>query len=146
MRWSPRLLDRVSVTARIVTIVLGVGLGLAARGTPEAVFDTDLLRVAGELALILALVVDAARIDFAALRRTAVSRPPARHRLPLTIAVGTIVAILLLPEICRCWTRSSSQHCWRRPMPHWVPLSSTVRWCRAVSARHSTSNPPTTAS
>ena len=47
-------------------IVLGVGLGLAARGTPEAVFDTDLLRVAGELALILALVVDAARIDFAA--------------------------------------------------------------------------------
>ena len=66
-----RLLDRGSVTVQIVMLVLGVGLGFAAIGTPEAVFDTELLGVAGELALILALVVDAARIDFAALRRTA---------------------------------------------------------------------------
>ena len=64
-----RLLDRASVSAQIVMLVLGIGLGLTARGTAEAVFDTDLLGVAGELALILALVVDAARIDFAALRQ-----------------------------------------------------------------------------
>ena len=62
--------------------------------------DTELLGVAGELALILALAVDAARIDIGALRRTA--GLPIRLLvigLPLTIVVGTIAAILVLPGI-----------------------------------------------
>ena len=95
-----RSLDRVSVTAQIVMLVLGVGLGIMAKGTSEELFDTELLGVAGELALILALVVDAARIDFAALRRTATL--PLRLLaigLPLTIVVGTLVALVILPGL-----------------------------------------------
>ena len=95
-----RLLDRASITAQIVMLALGVGLGLAVQGTPERTVDTELLGVAGELALILALAVDAARIDIGALRRTA--GLPIRLLvigLPLTIVVGTIAAILVLPGI-----------------------------------------------
>jgi hypothetical protein len=53
-----RLLDRASISAQIVMLVIGVGLGVAAKGTPEATFDTEILGIAGELALILALVGD----------------------------------------------------------------------------------------
>ena len=95
-----RLLDRVSLTAQILMIAIGVVLGIAVRGTPETTVDIELLGVAGELALILALVVDAARIDIGALRKTA--GIPIRLLaigLPLTIVAGTIVAMLLLPGI-----------------------------------------------
>ncbi|MDF2735863.1 MAG: sodium:proton exchanger [Chloroflexota bacterium] len=94
------LLERRSVTAQIMMLALGVGLGLAVRGTSEAIVETELLHIAGELALILALVVDAARIDMGALRRTA--GLPIRLLvigLPLTIALGTIVAVVVLPGI-----------------------------------------------
>ncbi len=95
-----RLLDRVSLTAQILMLAIGVVLGIAVQGTPEVTVDTELLRVAGELALILALVVDAARIDIGALRKTA--GIPIRLLvigLPLMIVIGTIVAIVLLPGI-----------------------------------------------
>ena len=95
-----RLLDRASITAQILMLAIGVGLGVAVRGTSETIVDTELLRVAGELALILALVVDAARINIGALRKTA--GIPIRLLvigLPLTILAGTIVAMLLLPGI-----------------------------------------------
>ena len=95
-----RLLDRASITAQILMLAIGVVLGIAVRGTPETIVDTELLGVAGELALILALVVDAARIDIGALRKTA--GIPIRLLvigLPLTIVAGTIVAMLLLPGI-----------------------------------------------
>src|SRR6185436_20373186 len=91
-----RLLDRASISAQIVMLVIGVGLGIAAKGTPEATFETEILGIAGELALILALVVDAARIDVGALRRTA--GLPVRLLvigLPLTIVIGTIAALVL---------------------------------------------------
>jgi sodium/hydrogen antiporter len=91
-----RLLDRASISAQIVMLVIGVGLGIAAKGTPEASFETEILGIAGELALILALVVDAARIDVGALRRTA--GLPVRLLvigLPLTIVIGTIAALVL---------------------------------------------------
>jgi len=93
-----RLLDRWSVTAQIVVLAAGIGLGVAARGSGETAFDTELLRVAGELALILTLVVDAARIDLPALRRT--EGLPIRLLglgLPLTVVLGTIVAVVVLP-------------------------------------------------
>jgi sodium/hydrogen antiporter len=95
-----RVLDRASITAQIVMLAIGVGLGVVVQGTPEQSVEGELLGVAGELALILALVVDAARIDIGALRRTA--RLPIRLLvigLPLTIAAGTIAAILVLPGI-----------------------------------------------
>jgi sodium/hydrogen antiporter len=95
-----RLLDRASITAQIVMLSVGVGLGVAVQGTPEMTVDTELLGVAGELALILALAVDAARIDIGALRRTA--RLPIRLLvigLPLTIVVGAFAAILVVPGI-----------------------------------------------
>src|SRR5687767_11641958 len=95
-----RLLERRSITAQIVMLAIGVGLGLAVRGTPEVNVEAELLHIAGELALILALVVDAARIDIGALRRTA--GLPIRLLaigLPLTIVAGTIAAMLVLPGI-----------------------------------------------
>ena len=95
-----RLLDRRSVTVQIVMLAIGVGLGVAVQGTPGMTVDTELLGVAGELALILALVVDAARIDIGALRRTA--GLPIRLLvigLPLTIVAGTVAAVLVLPGI-----------------------------------------------
>ena len=93
-----RVLDRRSITPQIIMLALGVGLGLAVRGTPEMIVDTELLGVAGEAALILALTVDAARIDIAGLRRSA--GLPIRLLaigLPLTIVAGTVAAVLVLP-------------------------------------------------
>jgi NhaP-type Na+/H+ or K+/H+ antiporter len=97
--WS-RTLDRIGVTPHIVMVVAGLGLGITVQGTEGLLFDTELLRIAGEFALILALAVDAARIDIAALRRT--SGLPLRLLgigLPLTIVAGTAVAVLVLPGI-----------------------------------------------
>jgi len=95
-----RVLDRASITSQIVMLVLGVGFGVAIQGSSEIAFDTELLAVAGELALILALVVDAARIDIGALRRGAAL--PLRLLvigLPLTIVAGTAGALLVLPGL-----------------------------------------------
>ncbi len=95
-----RLLDRRSVTPQIVMLALGIGLGIAVAGTQEGVVDVELLHIAGEAALILALAVDAARIDIRALRRNA--GLPIRLLaigLPLTIAAGTVAALLVLPGI-----------------------------------------------
>ena len=97
--WS-RPLDRIGVTPHIIMVVAGLGLGIALQGTEGLLFDTELLRIAGEFALILALAVDAARIDIGALRRTA--GLPLRLLgigLPLTIVVGTVVAMVVLPGI-----------------------------------------------
>jgi len=97
--WS-RVLDRIGVTPHILMVAAGLGLGIALEETEAALFDTELLRIAGEFALILALAVDAVRIDVGALRRTA--GLPLRLLgigLPLTIVAGTVVAILVLPGI-----------------------------------------------
>jgi NhaP-type Na+/H+ or K+/H+ antiporter len=95
-----RLLAVRSITPQIVVMVLGICVGFLVRATPEVVIDTAVLHTAGELALILALFVDAARIDVGALRGTA--GLPTRLLaigLPLTIAAGVLAAVVLLPEL-----------------------------------------------
>ena len=60
---------------------------------------TDLLGVAGELALILALVVDAARIDIAAALNGAASAAPPRDRPAPDDRGGNPAALLILPGL-----------------------------------------------
>jgi sodium/hydrogen antiporter len=93
-----RPLDKRSVTPQIVLLGSGVGFALLLQASSDMTIDATMLGAAGELALILALVVDAARINIRALRRTAAL--PIRLLvigLPLTIVAGTIMAMLVLP-------------------------------------------------
>jgi len=95
-----RLLSSASVTPQM--LVMGAGLGLALLRPEEkaVVIDTEVLRSIGELALVLALFVDASRSDIAALRRSALL--PTRLLvvgLPLTIAAGWLAAALLIPDL-----------------------------------------------
>jgi NhaP-type Na+/H+ or K+/H+ antiporter len=93
------LLDRWSLTPHIVVLTLGLVAGLIVDPATLG-FDAGLLHGAGEVALILALFVDAARIDVRALRGTA--GLPVRLLaigLPLTILAGLAAALLLLPGL-----------------------------------------------
>ena len=95
-----RPLERRSLTPQIVMLGIGLLVGIAIRDSPDVAFDVGLLHVAGEVALILALTVDAARIDVAALRGTA--SLPIRLLgigLPLTILAGAVAASLIFPEL-----------------------------------------------
>jgi sodium/hydrogen antiporter len=95
-----RVLDRWNLTPHIVLLTLGIGAGLLVAEPETLGFDTELLHGAGELALILALFVDAARIDVGALRGTA--GLPVRLLaigLPLTLVLGLAAALLLLPGL-----------------------------------------------
>jgi len=83
-----------------VLLLLGLLLGLAIRDEPELIADATILHEAGEVALILALFVDAARIDVGALRGSA--GLPVRLLgigLPLTIVAGAIIALLVFPDL-----------------------------------------------
>ena len=66
-----RRLEARSLTPQIVLLALGLLLGFAIRDQPELIADAAILDEAGEVALILALFVDAARIDVVALRGSA---------------------------------------------------------------------------
>ncbi len=95
-----RVLDRWSLTPHIVLLTLGIAAGLLVAEPETLGFDTELLHGAGELALILALFVDAARIDVGALRGTAAL--PVRLLaigFPLTLVLGLAAALVLLPGL-----------------------------------------------
>jgi sodium/hydrogen antiporter len=95
-----RVLDRWSLTPHIVLLTLGIAAGLLVADPATLGFDTELLHGAGELALILALFVDAARIDVGALRGTA--GLPVRLLaigFPLTLVAGVAAALMLLPGL-----------------------------------------------
>jgi sodium/hydrogen antiporter len=95
-----RPLQRWSLTPQIVMLTLGIGVGLAASDRALLGFDVGVLHAAGEFALVLALYVDAARIDVPALRGAA--GLPARLLgigFPLTLLAGLVTALLLLPGL-----------------------------------------------
>ncbi len=99
-----RLLSRGIVTGQMVFLGAGLAFGLVAERTNQITLSptvgVDLLvRVFGEIALIVLLFTDAARIDLRALRRDLAM--PARMLgigMPLMIAIGMTAAWLLFPQ------------------------------------------------
>jgi NhaP-type Na+/H+ or K+/H+ antiporter len=95
-----RALDRWSITPQIVVVGVGLLAGIVAKEIPETHLTTEGLRLVGEIALVLCLFSDASRIDIRSIRGSA--KVPARLLLvglPLTIALGTGVAVVILPGI-----------------------------------------------
>jgi NhaP-type Na+/H+ or K+/H+ antiporter len=95
-----RLLEARSLTPQVVMLGLGLVLGTIALEPAEEQLDLEILKLTGEVALVLCLFVDAARIDVAALRGTA--QLPVRLLaigLPLTIAAGVVAAVLVVPGL-----------------------------------------------
>jgi NhaP-type Na+/H+ or K+/H+ antiporter len=95
-----RPLASLSVTPQILVMAAGLGLALLRPADSNVGMNPEILRVVGELALIMALFVDASRSNIAALRRSALV--PTRLLavgLPLTIAAGWLAAAVLVPGI-----------------------------------------------
>jgi NhaP-type Na+/H+ or K+/H+ antiporter len=95
-----RRLEGTILTAPIVFVVAGAVLGPAALGLVEFGLDDHSVLLLGEIALALVLFTDAARINLSALRQN--QRLPLRLLgigMPLTIALGTLVAALLLTDL-----------------------------------------------
>lgn len=95
-----RWLEHRSLTPQIAMVGVGLIVGFGIRDTPEVAVDQEILHIAGEIALILALTVDAARIDVGVLRGSA--GLPVRLLgigLPLTIVLGIGVALVVIPGL-----------------------------------------------
>jgi NhaP-type Na+/H+ or K+/H+ antiporter len=95
-----RRLEGTVITAQIVFVAAGLLLGPAAFGLIDAGEGTEAILIIAEIALVLTLFSDAARIDFGALRQGRML--PIRLLvvgLPLTILLGGLVAAGMLPGI-----------------------------------------------
>jgi sodium/hydrogen antiporter len=95
-----RRLEGTVLTAPIVFVVAGAVLGPAALGLVEFGLDDHSVLLLGEIALALVLFTDAARINLSALRQN--EGLPLRLLgigMPLTIALGTLLAALLLTDL-----------------------------------------------
>lgn len=95
-RWFVRL----SVTPQIALLLAGLATALVLAGDVMPAIDAEILRLVGEVALVMALFVDASRSNIAALRRSATL--PVRLLvvgLPLTIALGWVAAAVLVPGL-----------------------------------------------
>jgi sodium/hydrogen antiporter len=93
-------LESTVLTAPIVFVVAGALLGPAVLGLVEFGLDEHTVLLLGEIALAIVLFTDAARINFSALRRY--QGLPLRLLgigMPLTIALGTLAAALLLTDL-----------------------------------------------
>jgi NhaP-type Na+/H+ or K+/H+ antiporter len=95
-----RSLGGWSVTPQIASLAIGLIVGALAPGILTGAEAGEELRLVGEIALVLCLFTDASRIDIRSIRGTA--SIPARLLLiglPLTIALGVAVAMLILPGL-----------------------------------------------
>ena len=95
-----RRLEGTVLTAPIVFVVAGAILGPAGLGLVEVNLDDHTVLLVGEIALALVLFTDAARINLSALRQN--EGLPLRLLgigMPLTIALGTASAALLLTDL-----------------------------------------------
>jgi sodium/hydrogen antiporter len=95
-----RRLEGTVLTAPIVFVVAGALLGPAVLGLVEFGLDEHTVLLVGEIALAIVLFTDAASINLPALRRN--QGLPLRLLgigMPLTIALGTTTAALLLTDI-----------------------------------------------
>src|SRR5215204_5578269 len=95
-----RRLEGTVLTAPIVFVLAGALLGPSGLGLVEMGLDDHAVLLLGEIALALVLFTDAARTDLSTLRRN--KALPLRLLgigMPLTIALGTIIAALLLADL-----------------------------------------------
>ena len=95
-----RRLEGTVLTAPIVFVLAGAVLGPAGLGLVEMALDDHTVLLLGEIALALVLFTDAARTDLSTLRQN--KALPLRLLgigMPLTIALGTIIAALLLTDL-----------------------------------------------
>ncbi len=95
-----RRLERSVVSAAMVFVTAGLIAGPEVLGWFDAKVESEGVRVLAEATLTLVLFADASRIDIRALRREI--GLPARLLgigLPLTIAVGTFLAVSIFPQI-----------------------------------------------
>jgi len=95
-----RRLEGTVLTAPLVFVVAGAILGPAGLGLVEFNLDDHTVLLVGEIALAIVLFTDAARTDLSALRQN--EALPLRLLgigMPLTIALGTLVAALMLTDL-----------------------------------------------
>jgi sodium/hydrogen antiporter len=93
-------LEGTVLTAPIVFVVAGFVLGPAGFGLVEFGLDDHTVLLVGEIALAILLFTDAARTNLSALREN--EALPVRLLgigMPLTIALGTLVAALVLTDL-----------------------------------------------
>jgi sodium/hydrogen antiporter len=93
-------LDRTVLTPAIVFLTAGIVLGNAVLGWFDVAATGSVLRLIAEATLALVLFADASKIDLRRLRREIAL--PARLLgigLPLTIVIGTAVALVVLPGL-----------------------------------------------
>jgi sodium/hydrogen antiporter len=95
-----RRLEGTVLTAPLVFVAAGVILGPAGLGIAEFALDEHTVLLLGEIALAIVLFTDAARTDLSALRQN--EALPLRLLgigMPLTIALGTAIAALVLTDL-----------------------------------------------
>jgi len=95
-----RRLEGTVLTAPLLFVVAGIVLGPAGLALVEFKLDDHAVLLLGEITLALVLFTDAARINLSALRQN--EGLPLRLLgigMPLTIALGTAVAALLLTDL-----------------------------------------------
>jgi sodium/hydrogen antiporter len=95
-----RRLDGTVLTAPLVFVAAGLVLGPAGLGIVAFALDEHTVLLLGEIALAIVLFTDAARTNLRSLRRNEVL--PLRLLgvgMPLTIALGTAVAALVLTDL-----------------------------------------------
>jgi NhaP-type Na+/H+ or K+/H+ antiporter len=95
-----RRLEGTVLTAPLVFVAAGVALGPVGLGLVEFKLEDHTVLLLGEITLAIVLFTDAARINLSALREN--EGLPLRLLgigMPLTIAVGTVVAALVLTDL-----------------------------------------------
>src|SRR3954469_1293782 len=95
-----RRLERTVVTAPMLFVAAGLLVGPEVLGWLDLRIESGAVRALAEATLTLVLFADASRIDLTALRREVAL--PARLLgigLPLTIAAGTMTAVLVFTQL-----------------------------------------------
>ena len=95
-----RRLEKSVITPPMAYVVYGFLISSAALGLLSVSINNEVIRVLAEITLALVLFTDASRIQLKQLRRE--YNLPVRLLglgLPITIALGTILALLLFPSL-----------------------------------------------
>jgi NhaP-type Na+/H+ or K+/H+ antiporter len=115
-----RRLEGTVLTAPLFFVLAGAALGPAGLGLVEMGLDDHAVLLLGEIALALVLFTDAVRTDLSVLRQNrALPLRLLGIGMPLTIALGTIVAALLFADLT-VWEAAIVSPCSRPRMRPWA--------------------------